>query len=38
MTPLIKGEIRIGPDVVTNPALHITRDMEDMGELGSAFV
>lgn len=24
-----QGEIRIGPDVVTNPALHITRDMED---------
>eukprot|EP00913_Durusdinium_trenchii_P017056 g16040.t1 len=24
-----QGEIRIGPDVVTNPALHVTREMED---------
>eukprot|EP00435_Cladocopium_sp_Y103_P010843 s1873_g2.t2 len=32
-----QGEIRIGPDVVTNPALHITRDMEDLRDLGLAF-
>mmetsp|Transcript_24223 Transcript_24223/g.45761 ORF Transcript_24223/g.45761 Transcript_24223/m.45761 type:complete len:184 (-) Transcript_24223:100-651(-) len=24
-----QGEIRIGPDLATNPALHVTREMED---------
>uniref|UniRef100_A0A7S1A7T5 Ribosomal protein S4/S9 N-terminal domain-containing protein n=1 Tax=Noctiluca scintillans TaxID=2966 RepID=A0A7S1A7T5_NOCSC len=24
-----QGHVRIGPDLVTNPALHVTRDMED---------
>ena len=24
-----QGQIRVGPDVVRNPALHVTRDMED---------
>ena len=27
---LPKGEVRIGPDLVTNPALHVTREMEDI--------
>ena len=26
---LLQGEIRVGPDLVTNPALHVTREMED---------
>jgi U3 small nucleolar ribonucleoprotein protein IMP3 len=29
VTFIRQGHIRIGPDVVTNPALHVTRDMED---------
>mmetsp|Transcript_86165 Transcript_86165/g.136014 ORF Transcript_86165/g.136014 Transcript_86165/m.136014 type:complete len:184 (-) Transcript_86165:110-661(-) len=29
VTFIRQGHIRIGPDVVTNPALHVSRDMED---------
>ncbi|CAJ1431448.1 unnamed protein product [Effrenium voratum] len=29
ITYIKQGEIRIGPDLVTNPALHVTREMED---------
>ena len=29
---LPQGEVRIGPDLATNPALHVTREMEDLGE------
>eukprot|EP00933_Yihiella_yeosuensis_P072609 TRINITY_DN81049_c0_g1_i1.p1 TRINITY_DN81049_c0_g1~~TRINITY_DN81049_c0_g1_i1.p1 ORF type:complete len:184 (+),score=34.27 TRINITY_DN81049_c0_g1_i1:64-615(+) len=29
ITLIKQGEIRIGPDVVSNPAMHVTREMED---------
>merc|ERR1712039_848510 len=29
VTFIQQGHIRIGPDIVTNPAVHMTRDMED---------
>merc|ERR1719486_745877 len=29
VTFIKQGHFRIGPDVVSNPALHVTRDMED---------
>ena len=29
---LPQGEVRIGPDLATNPALHMTREMEDPRE------
>lgn len=34
LAPPLKGEIRVGPDLVTNPALHVTREMEDLGAWG----
>merc|ERR1712217_967798 len=30
VTIIQQGHIRIGPNVVTNPAMHTTRDMEDV--------
>ncbi|CAE7555694.1 IMP3 [Symbiodinium sp. CCMP2456] len=29
ITYIKQGEVRIGPDLATNPALHVTREMED---------
>eukprot|EP00931_Biecheleriopsis_adriatica_P108311 TRINITY_DN82625_c0_g1_i1.p1 TRINITY_DN82625_c0_g1~~TRINITY_DN82625_c0_g1_i1.p1 ORF type:complete len:193 (+),score=55.42 TRINITY_DN82625_c0_g1_i1:30-581(+) len=29
VTYIKQGEIRIGPEIVSNPALHVTREMED---------
>lgn len=34
LAPPLKGEIRVGPDLVTNPALHLTREMEDLDAWG----